>query len=351
MRIALTVDPELPVPPLHYGGIERVVHLLAREYTRLGHEVTLFANPHSSCPVSLMGWPGATSRSHLDTVRNMAELTRQVLGGNYDVVHSCSRLAYLLPIMPLPIPKMMNYHRLPNPRAATAMHCISRGTLEFSAVGHWMTKQPGLPGTWHAVPNCVPIDSYTPQFNVDSGAPLVFLGRLEEIKGPHLAIDIAKRAGRRLVLAGNVERQHQGWFDEHVRPQIDGERIRYIGPVNDSQKNELLGLAHAFLMPILWDEPYGLVMAEAMACGTPVIALRRGAAAEVVVTGRTGFVVDTIDEMIRCVDRVNEISRKACRERVEETYSETAVARQYLTIFEHLIARVRGDSPQGRPKA
>src|SRR5262249_35123858 len=157
--------------------------------------------------------------------------------------------------------------------------------------------------------NGVPVSSFTFQGRMNDDAPLAFLGRIEEIKGPHLAIEIARRANLPLVLAGNIPAEHRRWFDEHVAPHIDGGSVEYGGPVTDGKKNPLLGRAGALLMPILWDEPFGIVMAEAMACGTPVVALRRGSAGEVVEDGVTGFVCDTVDNMVERVRLLDRIDR------------------------------------------
>jgi glycosyltransferase involved in cell wall biosynthesis len=122
-------------------------------------------------------------------------------------------------------------------------------------------------GRWHIIPNGVDIGTYAFQSEVEIDAPLVFLGRIEEIKGPHIAIEIARRTGRRLVIAGNIPEGKKGWFESQVLPYVDGKKITYLGPVDDAQKNDLLGKASALLMPILWEEPFGIVMAEALACG------------------------------------------------------------------------------------
>ena len=276
MRIALTADPELAVPPLHYGGIERIVDMLARSLVERGDEVVLFANAKSACPVSKVAWAGRSSTSSFDTIRNAATLGRHVLAGRFDLVHSFSRIAYMAPILSLPIPKLMTYQREISPRTTGLAHRLARGSLEFSAISRQMIEASKLEGRWHLVPNGVPLGTYTFRAEVVPDAPLVFLGRIEEIKGPHLAIEVARRAGVDLVLAGNVPSAHRAWFEAQVAPHLDGRRIRYIGPVDDAQKNLLLGQARAFLMPILWEEPFGIVMTEALACGTPVIGLRRG---------------------------------------------------------------------------
>ena len=338
LRIALTADPELPVPPLLYGGIERVVDMLARELIARGHEVTLFAHPESASAGRLVPWPGASSLSRVDTLRNMATLSREVLRGRFDLIHSFSRVAYLTPLLPLPIPKLMTYQREISPRTVRWGHRLSRGTLWFGAISQWMMQHVADCGTWRVVFNGVPLSTYG--FNPDPGpdAPLVFLGRVEEIKGPHLAIEIARRTGRRLIIAGNVPAEHRGWFEREVLPQVDDRHIRYIGPVDDAQKNQLLQSAAAFLMPILWEEPFGIVMAEAMACGTPVLGLARGAVPEVVDHGVTGFVEPDVDGLIAAVGRLDALNRAACRERVERLFSATAVAEGYLAVYAEMLA-------------
>lgn len=343
LNIALTADPELPVPPTLYGGIERIIDMLARELVARGHEVTLFAHPDSASAGRLVPWSGTSSLARDDTLRNMTTLSREVMRGRFDLIHSFSRVAYLAPVLPLPIPKLMTYQREISPRSVRWGHRLSRGTLWFGAISQWMMQHVADCGTWRVVFNGVPLSTY--DFNPDPGpdAPLVFLGRVEEIKGPHLTIDIARRTGRRLVIAGNVPAEHQDWFECEVLPHIDDQQICYIGPVDDAQKNALLQSAAAFLMPILWEEPFGIVMAEAMACGTPVLGLARGAVPEVVAHGVTGFVEQDVDGLVDAVGRLNTLDRAACRERVERLFSETAVAEGYLSVYcEMLAARGRG---------
>ena len=338
MRIALTADPELPVPPRLYGGIERIVDMLARGLAARGHEVTLFAHPDSASAGRLVPWPGRQSRAPLDVARNAAALAAGVAAGGFDLVHSFSRIAYLTPILPLPIPKLMTYQRDISLRTISAGHALSRGTLSFSAISHWMMADAQRVGRWTMIPNGVPLATYDFRREVAADAPLVFLGRIEEIKGPHLAIEIARRAGRRLIIAGNVPDAHRGWFETHVAPHLDGEQASWIGPVDDVAKNALLGEAAALLMPILWEEPFGIVMAEALACGTPVLGLARGAVPEVVADGVTGFVREDAESLAETVNRLAEIDRAACRARAERLYSDDAVVEAYLALYRTMIA-------------
>ncbi len=312
--------------------------MLARNLLKRGHDVTLFAHRGSTCPVPSVGWPGQRSNSRLATLRNAATLARHVATARFDIVHSFSRIAYLAPILPFPIPKLMSYQREISPYTTHTAYSLSLGTLEFSAISRHMIEAAQPAGRWHFVANGVPLDTYTFRRAVDPDAPLVFLGRIEEVKGPHLAIEVARRTGRKLILAGNIPNEHRAWFEAHVGSHIDEEQIRYIGPVNDAQKNDLLGRSAAFLMPILWEEPFGIVMAEAMACGTPVLGLRRGAVPEVVADGVTGFVVDTVDELVVATDRVHVIDRAACRARVEQLYSDAAVTDGYIKVYRQMVS-------------
>lgn len=341
MKIALTADPELPVPPKLYGGIERIIDMLAIGLVERGHDVTLFAHPDSATAGQLISWPGGNSQSTFDTIRNAATLWRHVAVGSFDIVHSFSRIAYLAPLLPLAVPKLMTYQRAISPRAVRLGHGLSRGSLHFSAISAWMMEQVRDIGDWTMIPNGVPLGDYTFEPHVPSDAPLVFLGRVEEIKGPHLAIELSRRTQRRLIIAGNIPPEKKDWVDAHVMPNIDGTQITYVGPVDDVQKNSLLGRAAAFLMPILWDEPFGIVMAEALACGTPVIGLRRGAVPEVVVDGVTGFLGDSLDELALAIGRIDQIHRKACRDSVESHYSDTIIVDRYIDTYARIIAQER----------
>jgi glycosyltransferase involved in cell wall biosynthesis len=269
----------------------------------------------------------------------MLTISRTVIGGGFDVVHSFSRIAYLLPLLPLSIPKLMTYQREVTPTSVALGHRLSRGTLHFSAISQWMMEDVKYLGNWHLVYNGVPMHVYDFVPAVADDAPLVFLGRIELTKGTHLAIEIAQRTGRRLVIAGNIPPACQAYFDEQVQPHIDGERITYIGPVDDQQKNALLGSSAAFLMPILWEEPFGIVMAEALTCGTPVLGLRRGAVPEVVEHGVTGFVCDTVDELVAAVCQLENLDRRASRDRAERMFSDHVIVQAYLDVYRQLLGR------------
>jgi len=337
MRIALTADPELPVPPRLYGGIERIIDFLAKGLVARGHTVTVFAHPDSATAGRLVSWPGRASNSRRDTIRNAITLARHALAGEFDLVHSFSRIAYLTPLLPSRLPKLMTYQRPISARSVRLGHRLSGGTLWFSAISREMMRGVGEIGTWRLVFNGAPLAAYEFQTSVGPDAPLVFLGRIEEIKGPHLAIEISRRVNIPLIIAGNVPDDQRDFFEARIAPNIDGKAVSYIGPVDDAAKSALLGKARALLMPILWEEPFGIVMAEAMACGTPVLGLARGAVPEVVEDGVTGFVTHDIDGLVAAVARLPAISRKACRARAEQLFSDTAVVENYLAVYREML--------------
>lgn len=341
----MTVDPEIPVPPVLYGGIERMVDMLVRGLDERGHDVTLFAHPQSQTPASIVPYHGSSSLSRKDTLRNLWTVASTVARGQYDIVHSFGRLAYVLPWLPTGLPKIMSYQRGPSPRSVRWGIALSRNTLHFCGCSeHIMRNWIDRPNV-HVIHNAAPRATYRFEPVVPADAPLVFLGRVEYIKGAHVAIEVACRSGRRLILAGNTSpgEEHQHYFATQIAPFVDGDRVQYVGPVDDVQKNELLGQAAALLMPIQWEEPFGIVMAEALACGTPVIGLRRGAVPEVVRDGLTGFVCDTAEEMATAVAHTPQLDRAACRADMERRFSDDAMVSAYeLLYFEIIQARKRG---------
>jgi glycosyltransferase involved in cell wall biosynthesis len=259
--------------------------------------------------------------------------------GRFHLIHSFGRLAYLLPILPWKVPKLMTYQRHVAKRSVHLGTKLSRGSLRFSACSRSLVPVSANRELWHVIHNAVPQDRYVFREDVEANAPLVFLGRVEFIKGAHLAIEVARRSGRNLIIAGNVpaDTRNQKYFQTEIVPHIDGRQVQYIGPVDDVQKNGLLGRALALLMPILWEEPFGIVMAEALSCGTPVIGLRRGAVPEVVVDGSSGFVCDDVDAMVSAVHRVREIDRRACRRIAETQFSGHIMTDSYLRLYWEML--------------
>jgi glycosyltransferase involved in cell wall biosynthesis len=347
LRIAITADPYIPVPPRLYGGIERVIDLLVRGLVGRGHTVTLFAHPGSRTAAELVPYgvpPHIGLRARLGELWQVgATLWRR--RSEWDVVHSFGRLAALLPILPLRrLPKVQSYQRDEVPwrgvKRATRLAGESiRFTACSSSVFRSRPDHGRAAGRWMTVFNGVDVEKYEFVPHVLPDAPLVFLGRLERIKGVHHAIAIARGCGRRLVIAGNRVDDLAGrqYFAREVAPHLDGESIRFVGPVDDVTKNRLLGAAAALLMPVEWDEPFGIVMAEALACGTPVIAFRRGGIPEVVQDGVTGYVCRTVEEAVTAVGRLDGLNRVAARADCEERFSQKAVVDAYEALYRELV--------------
>jgi len=343
VRILLTADPELPVPPTLYGGIERIVDALARGLATRGHDVALVAHRDSTCAAGrLFPWPGRRSQNAVDAIRNAMALRRAVGAFRPDALHSFSRVAYMLPLMRSRLPKIMSYQRDPGVANVRRAVRLSGGSVRFTGCSeHICARGRRGGGEWTAIPNFVELATYDFAERVAEDAPLVFLSRIERIKGAHAAIAAARRAGRTLLLAGNrgTEGEALRYWREEIEPHVDGDRVRYVGPVDDAAKNRLLGSAAAMVVPIEWDEPFGIVFAEALACGTPVISCPRGALPEIVEHGRHGFLARSVDEAAEAIRRIPEIDRRACRRRAEELFSADVVVDQYVSLYERAVAR------------
>lgn len=339
MRIVITADPYLPVPPSGYGGIERVIAVLVEGLMIRGHAVTLVAHPDSrtSAPLVPYGTPphtGARRRaSELAQVGHALWSRRDEV----DVIHSFGRLAALAPVLPLRIPKVQTYQRAVPWSGVRRASRVAGHSLVFTGCSSALysgADQAERAG-WHTVYNPVDTSRYHCHLRVAADAPLMFLGRLEAIKGVGEAIAIARAAARRLVIAGNrvTSADGQAYFDRVVAPAIDGEQVTYAGEVDDLQKDALLGQAAALLMPIQWDEPFGIVMIEALACGTPVIGFSRGSVPEVIRHGETGYVCAGLDEAVRSVGLLARIDRARCRLDAETRFGVDPIVDAYEQVY------------------
>jgi glycosyltransferase involved in cell wall biosynthesis len=256
------------------------------------------------------------------------------------VLHSFSRILYILPIIRSALPKIMSYGREPTPRTVYLGAALANGSLSFTGCSEYICRRGRRAGgMWRTIYNFVDTNLYRFQAKVRDDAPLVFLSRVERIKGAHTAIAVARRTGRRLIIAGNhaaTGLEFDYWTRE-IAPQLSS-GVEYVGPVDDTQKNALLGEAAAIIVPIEWNEPFGLVFAEALACGTPVISCPRGALPEIVRPGTDGFLVNTLEEACDAVVNLGKINRNACRQRVEERFSAPVIAAQYEQLYHERIA-------------
>lgn len=338
MKILLVMDPGILVPPKGYGGHERLVYLFAKEYKRIGHEVHLLVTKGSTvdgCTVhefGTEGFPPAKSEALKAIPTAWKFLWKH--RNDFDLIHNFGRLLYLLPVLDKPVKKIMTYGREITTRNIQYINKLPNKNLAFTGCSENLILRANARGMLHTVYNAIDFKNYDLQQKLPEGAPLIFLGRIEKIKGCHIAIAVAKATNNKLIIAGNISQlaEEQAYFKNEIEPHIDGYQINYAGQVNDAQKNEYLGQSKGLLFPIEWDEPFGIVMIEAMACGTPVIGFNRGSVHEVIDEGVTGFKVNSVFEMIEALTKVDQIDRKNCRLQAEKRFDVSVIAAQYLKL-------------------
>ena len=333
MRILLIMNPGIPVPPVLYGGIERVVYLLAEEYYKLGHEVTLLAGHGSYCSGIVITFGADPSEIKWPNYKEIGFVWKFLVQNhqNFDLIHNFGRLIYFLPVINSRALKIMSYQRAVSAKGIKLISSLPARSLMFTGCSNYCVSTGNIAGKWTTVYNAIDFSKYNLRETVAADAPLMFLGRLDEIKGVHTAINVAKATSSILWIGGNIPDtpDNYAYYKKVVEPQIDNEQIIYLGALNDGQKNEYLGQAKALLFPIEWDEPFGIVMIEAMACGTPVIAFKRGSVPEVI-DEHTGIIVETADEMIDAIPLVGQIDRKACREIAKARFDVSKITLDYL---------------------
>jgi glycosyltransferase involved in cell wall biosynthesis len=339
MKILLVMDPGILVPPKGYGGHERLVYMFAREYNKLGHEVHLLVTTGSKvpdCTVHDFGeerFPPTKINALLAIPKAWKFLWHH--RDQFDLVHNFGRLAYLLPILNHPVKKIMTYGREVDGKNIAIINKLPNKNLQFTAPSDDCVSTGNVAGKWTTVYNAINTSKYDSRLTVPANAPLIFLSRIERVKGCHIAIDVAKATGDKLIIAGNISPlpEEKAYFENEIQPHIDGERIQYVGVVNDEQKNYYLGQAKAMLFPIDIREAFGMVMAEAMACGTPVIGFAKGAVPEVIVNDENGFVVQNKEEMIEAVKKLSAIDRKVCRQHAETRFDVSVLSLKFLALF------------------
>ncbi|HWQ59579.1 MAG TPA: glycosyltransferase family 4 protein [Candidatus Fimivivens sp.] len=345
LRIALLAPVEERVPPPKYGGTEVVVYNLAQHLTRMGHEVVLFATGDSVTDAALVPIFPEPIRtlpiSRNPKVRQVLTITGigRMLGYlsqyEFDVVHNHIGWLFLPFVQTLRMPVVTTLHgSLGNPDESE-IYRLFAGENYISISDKQRESGPSGMNYIANIYNGIEIPSFT--FVPEPGRYLAFLARISHEKGALEAIRIAKASGERLVMAGKVDPADATYFEEQIKPLIDGEQIRFIGEIGHADKVKLLGHAKAILCPIQWDEPFGLYFIEAMACGTPVIANRRGSVPEVIVDGVTGYIVDSVDEAVARVADIGDIDRPACRRHVEEHFSAEAMAAGYVAAYEAVL--------------
>ncbi|MDJ0844046.1 glycosyltransferase family 4 protein [Crocosphaera sp.] len=343
MKIAQIAPLQESVPPLGYGGIELVVSLLTDELVRRGHDVTLFATEDSQTLATLA--PGAETglrRLNLSPEECMVYLEMELSrvfqrADDFDIIHSHVGQDALPFVELITTPTVHTIHGY-FPQLSQKMF---RQHPRQNYISISQAQQKDIPELNYVgtVYNAIDIAQYT--FHPEPNDPpyLAFLGRISKCKGPHIAIEIAKRVGIPLKIAGKVDRFNEDFFHTTIEPFIDNEQIIFIGELTRKDKHQFLGGALATLFPISWNEPFGLVMIESMVCGTPVIASIRGSTPEIIIDGKTGFLCDEndIQGMSVAVSRLDEINRADCHHHVTENFTVQQMVDGYERIYEQLL--------------
>ena len=346
MRIAQVAPLFESVPPKYYGGTERVVSYLTEELVREGHDVTLFASGDSETAARLVPVTHRSLRLDKHCVDETAHhvlLTEQVVDmqDEFDIIHF--HLGYLH----FPLAR-----RLTTPHLSTQHGRLDLGDLirlyttfrelPNSSISNDQRKPMPWMNWVSTVYHGLPEQAY--RFHESPGDYFAFLGRVSPEKRVDRAIEIAKRVGVPLKIAAKVDALDADYFESVVHPLLDHSLIEYIGEIGEGEKSEFLGHAGALIFPIDWPEPFGLVMIESLACGTPVIAYPQGSVPEVVTHGIDGWIVDSVDEAVRCAS-TSTIDRRRCRQTFEERFSAPRMAAGYLETYERLIAHAEFPLP------
>jgi glycosyltransferase involved in cell wall biosynthesis len=347
LRIALIAPFEEPVPPKTYGGTERVVNNLVNQLVEMGHDVTLFASGDSQTTAKLVPCVRRAIRvlpyaknPQTRQALNMQGLSKAVSllrKGKYDIVHNHFGWQTLLFREFIKQPMVTTLHGILSAPPDNLMHDAYKKENYISISKSQRRHAPRLRYV-ATVYNGINLSRFS--FNDKPDDYLLFLGRIHPQKGPEFAIKIAKATKHKLIIAAKIDPDEEQYFQKRIKPKIDGEQIVFVGEVAHRQKIRLLKNAKAMLSPIQWDEPFGITNIEALACGTPVIAINRGALPEIIVDGKTGYLCRTINQMIKKVDQIGEIDRSVCRQHVVDKFSSRTMAEGYLKAYYRIINRV-----------
>ena len=349
MKIAMVMPPWFKIPPESYGGIEIIVSLLTDGLIEKGHEVTLFTISESQSKARIFTVFNEEMKSYLDrppsSFLNIA-LTHtlasyfEIAKGNYDIIHDHTWKEGLACASFMNIPIVHTLHS-PIDEENKRFYSLFRNHpgIYFITISNF--QQSCLPGLKYAatVYNSIEFSKYP--FSEEKEDFFFYMGRFNAEKAPHLACEVASKLGKKLILAGKVhEEAERTYFDQYIKPYLN-DNISYIGPLGhwSEEKMRLFSRAKAYLYPIQWDEPFGITMAEAIACGTPVVTFKKGAAPEVIAHGVTGFVVETMEEFIEALEHIDEISPQACRNRAESMFTSRAMVDNYERAYLKILGR------------
>jgi glycosyltransferase involved in cell wall biosynthesis len=337
MKIAQIAPLWIPVPPHTYGGTELVISWLCDELTKRGHQVTLFATQDSKTKARLIPiWPKSLWRAKLTSPHAVFSLLYEKLislQNEFDIIHdhcefyTCPFTKFLKPPIittlhhPLTEETITLYKKFPN--------------INFVAISKHQKKQAAGVNIVKTIYHGLPLEKYP--LNKEPKDYLLWLSRIGPDKGVAEAIDIAKLTGEKLIISGPILPQYADYFKFRIKPLIDGKKIQFVGTSDFPKKIELFRNAKAFLFPVKRPEPFGLVVIESMACGTPVIAFKQGSMPELIKEGETGFLVNSIEEAVLAVKKIEKIKRENCRNWVEENFSLKRMINRYEKLYKKII--------------
>jgi glycosyltransferase involved in cell wall biosynthesis len=363
MRIAMLAPISWPLPPAGYGPWELVAHNLTEALVKQGHDVTLFAAGGTktsatlveTTPYALSTWPAdereRPRRFDLETgllegppdarvleEHHIATCMERAAAGEFDAVHSHLHAHALGYSRLIPCPIVSTLHGSAWVRATHPMLLAYKDQpfVSLSNAERSLLPELNYVATVH---NGIHMEHFP--FEAEKDDYLLFAGRLSPEKGPAEAIEVAKRTGRRLLLAGLIEPQYQDYFDTKVKPHLDGKQFDYLGLLSQAELAPYYRKAAGVLFLINWCEPFGLVAVESQASGTPLIATRFGALPEIIIEGQTGFVVDSIDQAVTAVDKLANIEPAACRQNAEARFTDAVMAKGYAEVYASLAAMTR----------
>ncbi|MCL5411749.1 MAG: glycosyltransferase family 4 protein [Patescibacteria group bacterium] len=330
------------VPPKKYGGTERVVSVLTEELVRRGHEVTLFASGDSVTTANLESvYPKPLREAKINEFQ-IFQLLNAGAGfeksNEFDLVHS--HLDYYgLPFGHISkVPVLTTLHgsfNLENRYIYSAY-----ADLNYVSISNAQRKPLPILNYVATIHHGIDVGSFP--FSEEKDEYLLFVGRISPEKGVHFAIDAAKYLHKNLIIAAKLDPHQKNdvrYFEEMIEPQLGGEQVKWVGEIDTEERNRLMSRACCLLHPIGWREPFGLVMIEAMACGTPVIAFNRGSVPEVLEHGKTGYIVEDLEEMVSVYENISQIPPTTCRDHVEKNFSVSKMVDQYEKIYEELVSK------------
>jgi glycosyltransferase involved in cell wall biosynthesis len=339
MKIAIISPLAERVPPKTYGGTERVVHALTEELVKMGHDVTLFASGDSITSANLVSvYPISLREAGLKDLYGFNPWTTLNIGlayarqDEFDVIHDMmgsvslptANIAHTPVVMtehgPIKRETRKLYRTLRNPYLVTISNSQREPAPDLNYIG--------------TVYNGLPMEHYP--FSNEHDGYLLYVGRFTMDKGVHFAIEVAQDLNMPLIMAAKLDPHRQAYFDQFIKPHLS-KKIRWIGEVDEEERNKLYSRAKAFLHPCTWREPFGLTLIEAMACGCPVIAMNKGAIPEIIKDGETGFIVEDVDEMINAVEEIDTIDRKLCRKHVLKNFNAQKMAKEYEQIYKKIL--------------